>query len=61
MRKILAMLLLASFFAMFLSGCDDDNGGKYKVPTKTGGGGREQPYIPAGNKAGGQYVHLDKN
>lgn len=31
----------------------------YNLPTKTGGGGYDQPYIPAGNKNGGQYVHVE--
>ena len=58
MKKIALLgVLVASVAAcLFLTGCDDE----YKVPTKTGGGGRQQPYLPKGNSNGGQYIHLDK-
>jgi len=49
--------LLTALCAAFLAGCGD--GGGYDVPTKTGGGGKQQPYIPAGNKgSGGRYGHF---
>ena len=58
MKKIALLEVLAATGAacFFLSGCDDE----YNEPTETGGGCKSHPYIPAGNKNGGQYTHLDK-
>ena len=58
MKKIalLGVLVTAIAACICLTGCDEE----YNVPTKTGGGGKSQPYLPAGNKGGGQYIHLDK-
>ena len=56
-KKVLFGVLVTAISAcLCLTGCDDE----YKVPTKTGGGGKSQTYIPKGNKNGGQYVHLEK-
>lgn len=60
MKKMLLVALLSAVCASFLAGCGKSSNGGYDVPTKNGGGGREQPYIPAGNKNGGQYVHFGK-
>ena len=60
MKKIalLGVLTAAIAVCVCLTGCDDS--GTYVVPTKTGGGGQQQPYLPGGNKGGGQFIHLDK-
>ena len=59
MKKMILMGALAAVVAVCfcLTGCGEDG---YSVPTKTGGGGKSQPFLPAGNKGGGQFIHLDK-
>ena len=52
---LLGVLTAAIAVCFCLTGCDEE----YNVPTKTGGGGKSQPYVPAGNKNGGQYMHMD--
>lgn len=52
--SIFAIFICAS---LFFTGCDD---GEYNIPEKTGGGGQSQPYVPAGNANGGQYLYLEK-
>ncbi len=56
--KKLILLVLAFVICVAFTGCAQK--GTYEVPTKTGGGGQQQPFIPAGNSNGGQYLHLDK-
>ena len=62
MKKIalLGVLTAAIAVCVCFTGCDEKKSGTYIVPTKPGGGGQQQPYLPAGNKGGGQYMHLDK-
>lgn len=57
MKKILIIGLLTTVCAVIV-GCDD--GGGHNIPSKTGGGGRSQTYVPAGNRNGGQYMHVPK-
>jgi len=57
MKKILFLLVVMAS-VLFFSGCSKEDGG-YDIPTKTGGGGQQQPYVPAGNKNGGQFMHAE--
>ena len=59
MKRIALFGVLAAAIAICfcLTGCDDDS----TIPTKTGGGGKSQYYIPKGNKHGGKYLHVPKN
>ena len=58
MKKFLIIGLVVAVCSIFLAGCG--KGGGYNLPTKTGGGGKQQTYIPAGNKgSGGRYMHVN--
>ena len=52
-----ALVLVGTVLIVGLGG--EPQQSSYELPTKTGGGGYDQPYIPAGNKNGGQYVHVE--
>ena len=56
--SITALLMLGcvAFCTASTGGC---GGGGKKIPTKKGGGGKPQFYLPAGNKNGGEFIHLD--
>ena len=59
----LMMLGCVAFCTASTGGCGggggEDNSSYKKIPTKKGGGGKLQFYLPAGNKNGGQFIHLD--
>ena len=59
MKKLLLSCLAATACCVFIAICGCDDSG-YDIPTKTGGGGKQQPYVPAGNKgSGGRYMHVN--
>ena len=49
MKKLLLIGLTAAICFAFIAGCG--RGASNQVPTKTGGGGKQQPYIPAAKAA----------